>query len=189
VIQQIPGWSTTLPPRRNLFAEPIALGGSPEPGLASVYHVLSPIPVSKVTTDPVKIEIAELGLQLRLPTRSIDTVILTPEEQDRWAVLMGKDLKLGGLALHERLSKLVQGRGYTGQSDDRKSLLIKEVVDQYRQGAQERLLQEYPDLRTEILKVRRERTRAQAPTRGVPPRGPAAPGPASLTPLVRGLTS
>src|SRR4029450_10100205 len=82
----------------------------------------------------------------------ISGVSLTAEQHDRWAQIMGEE-QFGGMTLHERLSKTVQSSLYTQQSegpDGRKALMIKDIVDDYRLLARDKMLREFPELRMEI---------------------------------------
>jgi hypothetical protein len=99
----VPGWSSSLPPRRNIFGEAIIPEGAlgPDP--------ISPIYRSTEREDPVIDEIRNNRVQLSMPVRyiggtspatgvlqverSADGVPLTPKEYDRYVQLAGTAAK------------------------------------------------------------------------------------------------
>jgi hypothetical protein len=158
----VPGWSATLPPRRNLFAEPIRLQGGWGPDL------ISPIYTSTIKDDPVRNEIVQNRVALSMPSRFVagpaqpasgvqiyqplraPGLELTLQEYDRYVVLMGKEVKDGnGRNLHEALEAMMRTPEYQRQSpgsEGGKAGLIKTVVNTYKEIALLRLRQELPEL-------------------------------------------
>lgn len=92
-----PGLSKDLPPRRNLWGEPIALEGSLGP------DILSPVYVSGKKESPASEELLRLGLYLDKPQRVQSlrgvAVELSPQEYDRLQELAGNEAKDPGTGL------------------------------------------------------------------------------------------
>ena len=86
---RIPGFSDDLPPRRNIWGEPVVLEGGIGP------DIMSPIYVSSVKDDKVAEEIIRQQTPLSMPSRVIkagnSTVELTPEQYDRLIMLSSGD--------------------------------------------------------------------------------------------------
>lgn len=92
-----PGLSKDLPPRRNLWGEPVALEGSLGPDF------LSPVYVSARKESPASEELLRLGLYLDKPQRVQSlrgvAVELSPQEYDRLQELAGNEAKDPGTGL------------------------------------------------------------------------------------------
>lgn len=184
----IPGYSQTLPPRRNLWGDPIQLEGG------WGWDMVSPIYVSTEKADPVADEIVRLKVRIAKPSEYIpvrldradlpapiaamlesgtlaQTTIglkLTPEEYDRLAVLTGKEIKdPEGRNLHEHLEWLITQPEYREQSDGSdggKALLIQKAVTLYKRLAMAQLQQESPELQLAIATVKGEAAIRRTPT-------------------------
>ena len=157
----VPGYSSTLPPRRNLWGDPIVLQGGWGPDL------ISPIYTSKPESDPVTEEIIKQKVKLALPRPiafggsepsetfqmksprpAVEGVPLTPGEYDRLLVLTGKGVA-GAPPLKDALATMIHGDEYRHQSggpDGGKALMIQSLVGAYKQAARAALTQESPGL-------------------------------------------
>jgi hypothetical protein len=165
VMSRIPGLSETLPPRRNLFGEPIVLEG----GLG--WDLVSPIYTKSAKDDRVSEEIVRLKLSVDMPPKQLERIELNATEHDRLVELAGREVQLGGLALKERLEAVMSSRTYQRMNDQGRALLVRKWIQDYRDVAEQRLLREFPDLDAAVRAARRERHRlidrpqqAQAPT-------------------------
>lgn len=143
----VPGWSSSLPPRRNLFGEVVSLSGGLGPDL------ISPIYTSTLKDDPVSQEIARHRVDISLPSRTlegrrhssmqdrgVEGVELSPKEYDRYARLAGEGLRAD-------LKDVIASGGYQSASDGPdggKALLIRHVVQIHRQIARAKLFDEEP---------------------------------------------
>lgn len=143
----VPGWSSSLPPKRNLFGEPIMLQGGLGPDL------ISPIYTSQIKDDAVSAEIARHRIDIAMPSRvlegrrpadlrmtdrGIEGVQLSPKEYDRYVSLAGENLKAD-------LERLVNSPSYASQSDGPdggKALLIRHTIYAHRQVARAKLMSE-----------------------------------------------
>lgn len=154
---KVPGYSDTLPPRRNLWGEPILLQGGVGPDM------ISPIYTSTVKDDPVAAELVRLGLGLEMPTKTINGVPLTPDEYDAYVVLQGAKPIIGDQTLRQRLTGLMASGLYqraTDGPDGGKATLIRRWVADYRDMArfilsnrersQALVGKDFPDLQEQI---------------------------------------
>jgi len=155
-----PGLSSDLPPRRNLYGEPIVLQG----GLGIDF--VSPIYSSTRKFDFVDNEIVENEVNVSMPRRSIGTgnfsIELNAEEYDRYVVLAGKELKMPytnlktgktkDLNLHKYLQSMMSSNMYQDASegpDGGRAMLITTIVNAFRDGARATLLDENEALKAE----------------------------------------
>jgi len=153
---RIPGLSDTLPPRRNLWGEPIMLEGGLGPDL------ISPIYTTTKKLDAVAQELARLEIPVGMPGKNIDGVPLNPQEYDAYVVLQGAQPIIGDLTLRQRLEDLMRSDLYQRSSDGKdggKKVLIQTWVSRYRDMARHILSDgdlsrtygfDFPELRTHI---------------------------------------
>lgn len=139
---RIPGYSDDLPPRRNIFGEPIVLQGGIGP------DIMSPVYTSKVVKDSVIDEIVMQEVPLSMPIRVINDNELSPQQYDRLIMLTsGKDLRaVRSVDLKSRFSRVFATSSYNRLSADEKRERIKEVLMDYKKAARNQLMQEYPEL-------------------------------------------
>jgi hypothetical protein len=140
---KIPVLSESLPPRRNLWGDPIVLNG------AWGWEMVSPIYVSEDVNDPVANEIVAQGVEVKKQVTKIGTsdyaVELTLEESDRLAVITGKEVKIGGRNLHQHLAYVMKSSSYlkmTDGPDGRKHIKIKGIISEFKSRALKRLKKE-----------------------------------------------
>lgn len=185
----VPGWSASLPPRRNLWGEPVVLSGGWGP------DIISPIYSSVVKDDPVARELVrhKIGLSLPQPVlagvppkgelrfaeeRPTEGVRLTPEQYDRLAVLTGQGIP-GEIPLREALGQEMQGTAYqeaTDGPDGGKAVLIRGIVTAYKKLAVQQLREEYPDLDAAIESQITKRINARDPDVNPPDPSKLIPG-------------
>jgi hypothetical protein len=176
-----PGLSKDLPPRRNLWGDPILLEGGLGPDL------ISPIYTSTEKVSPVDDEIIRNKVSISMPPRflygsrpsddipmrdeSVKTgTPLTPKEYDflvrvaagEMVEVDGKEYRVAKQTLKADLEAMIQTPAYqkaTEGPDGGKALLIREKVTAYRDGAKALLLKASPELyglHTEKIKSRAE---------------------------------
>ncbi len=177
----VPGWSATLPPRRNLFGEPVLLSGGWGPDL------ISPIYSSTVKDDPVAAELVKQKVALTLPSpvmagtppkdlrftpeRATEGIRLTPQEYDRLLVLTGQGTG-SEPPLRQALAEMMAAPDYQQQTngpDGGKALLIRRLVMVYKQAAAAQLRQESPELAQAIERQQQRRIEALDPAAQQPP--------------------
>jgi hypothetical protein len=158
---RVPGFSKDLPPRRNIWGEPIVLGGGLGP------DIVSPIYTSKAKDDPVNQVILDNQVELKKPARSIDGVELTPHEYSRYVELAGNKAKgPDGLGLKDKLDQIIKTPKFKQATDGPeggKALLIKKYVQAYRGMARAQLAREIPALAEQLERAKKERAQALTP--------------------------
>lgn len=146
---RLPGYSDDLPPRRNIFGEPIVLSGGLGP------DIMSPIYTSEERHDPIADEIVKQGTLLRMPMRNINGVELTTHQYDDYILFYsGKDNEYVDFqplksTLKEQMSSDLYVNGTDGP-DGLKSEVITRVFAAYRNGAKQSMLDKYPEIKNEI---------------------------------------
>lgn len=127
-----PGFSDTLPPRRNLWGEPIVLQGGLGPDMITPFYT------NTGKHDPVSEELVRLQLPITMPSKSIDGVPLDPQEYDAYVVLQGSKPIIGDKTLKEHLAETMASDLYkraSGGPDGGKSVLIRQWFTAYRDQA------------------------------------------------------
>ena len=135
-----PYLSEDLPPRRNLWGDPIILHGT------WGWDMVSPIYVSKDVNDPVANEMVNQSVEIKKQTTKIMAsgfaIELSLEESDRLAVLTGKEVKIGGRNLHQHLAFVMKTSSYKNMTDGpegRKNIKIKGIINEFKSRALKRL--------------------------------------------------
>lgn len=155
--ERVPGWSKTLPPRRNLWGEPII----PEGGLGP--DIISPIYTSTVKESPIDEELIRLKAGIGKPKKiqSIhgEPIALMPKEYDRILILMNTiKLPQTGKNLKNTLDHLVtKDLQYRSMNDDMKEDMIRDYILQAKSMAQEALYNESKELRSLIDELQLQR--------------------------------
>jgi hypothetical protein len=78
---RLPGYSDDLPPRRNIFGEPIVLEGGIGP------DIMSPIYASTAKDDPVADEMVRQQVAVGMPRRQIQGIELDAQQYDRYVLI------------------------------------------------------------------------------------------------------
>ena len=155
---RIPGYSADLPPRRNIFGEPIVLSGGLGP------DIMSPIYTSKDRKDPVADEIVAQQTLIRMPRNVVNGVHLNADMYDEYILLYsGKDNKLmQNVPLKKALVQVFKSSDYrkgTDGQDGLKSLLIRSTFETYRETAKAQLMLLHPELRMSIQKLQTDKVK------------------------------
>lgn len=156
---KIPGLSETLPPKLNLWGEPIV----DENG---IYNLFLPARVSSVKGTAIDKAILDLKLEIAPPKQVqsfggtvSQAVELSPEQHNKLIALSGNELKLRlpgadrPAGAKDYLNAIIEGRaGQLSQrwekgSDDLRELIIRDVMTTYRLAAKQKLMEEDGDLR------------------------------------------
>lgn len=156
VKSRIPGFSDDLPPRRNIFGEPVVLEGGIGP------DIMSPIYTSTDKQDPIADEIVRQQTALSMPRRVINNVELSPQQYDRYILLYsGEGLKgTKGKKLKDSLKEMFASSQYKKATDGPeggKSLMIQSIFTSYRDAAKDQLISEDATLQTQLKTEERER--------------------------------
>lgn len=151
---RIPGYADDLPPRRNIFGEPIVLEGGIGP------DIMSPIYVSTDKKDPIADEIVEQQTLLRMPRNVIDGVELTTQEYDEYIRLYsGENNRFVKQPLKRALSELFRNPLYKKSSDGQdggKSILIRAQFEAYREAAKQAFLENNREFMLKVKDLKRE---------------------------------
>ena len=175
VMRRIPGLSDELPPRLNLWGEPIMYPG----GFAE--RLISPVFRSPIVTDSqIDQEIVKNQIAISMPSRKVsfrglgsETIELTQEQYNRYIELAGSELKdpQSGLGAKDMLEAIVTGRDATGGlqaahqayrdgtggPEGHKAAIIKQVIQSFRTAAKAQLFQEDAELRDSVMRKRSRR--------------------------------
>ena len=193
VLERVPGYSSTVRPRLNLWGEPITLGGGLGPDIVSPLYTKSAAP------QPVSDEMVRQGVSVSMPARSIDGrapsekdplreprasdgVPLEDDEYEKYVKLAaGHGLGEGIPTLKEAVAALIASPGYqaieANGPDSKKAEAIRQLIAKYRTAAQGKLIADSPALQAQIFKKRQERARAAVgPARGAPAAASATTG-------------
>ncbi len=144
-----PGLSSSLPPRRNLWGDPIVLEG----GLG--WDFVSPIYTSTKKKDKLADEILANKIPIPRVARQINGLRLTSEEYDTYTLLAAGRNEDGSPAaglprtLREEMRRQMASSAYqdaTGGPEGGKAAILQEVAQKYRAYAKERMSVEFPDL-------------------------------------------
>ena len=149
--RRLPGYSKDLPPRRNMFGEPIVLEGGLGPDFMSPFYQ------SGKKYNDVATQMSMNEMATTMPGRTIDGVELTTIQQDRYIMLsagLDKDGKaMSGGSLHQRLSQRIKTPQYkraTVGQEGMQAKMITTVINDYRSRARKMMLQEFPDLYSKV---------------------------------------
>jgi len=161
---KIPGLSKTLPPRRDLWGDPVPSGHDP------VTNFLSPVKISDEKHEPIDDEILKQGMNITMPDRQqtfkngntsvpID-MAKYPQAYSRLLELSGHELQhpAWNMGLKDLLNSVVSGTHplsgvYNLKSDGPeggKEVMIRDLISQYRDLAKKQLLDEYPAIAQEV---------------------------------------
>ncbi len=139
---RIPGMSDDLPPRRNIWGEPIVLGGGLGP------DIMSPFYTNAIKADPVSDEMVRLEIRQQMPSRQIAGVALTPEEYSEYTRRSGEIAK-------DLMADLIQDQDYIRGSEGQDGLkvtLAKRVFQQSRAIARAQMLED-PEFRDLLFRA------------------------------------
>lgn len=128
---RLPGHSKDLPPRRNVWGEPILLGGGLGP------DIISPIYTSQLKDDPVLDEVVRLKVPLRLPPKKIEGIELSAEEYSDF-------VREAGVPAKSLLDSIVSSPRYQRAPDSARQEIIEEVVRRWRKAARNKIIARDP---------------------------------------------
>lgn len=152
VKSRIPGYSDDLPPRRNIFGEPIVLEGGIGP------DIMSPIYTSTAKDDPIADEMVRQQVAVGMPRRQIQGIELDAQQYDRY-ILLYSGIE-APTSLKDQLRTMFNTREYKNASDGPeggKALMIKSVFTAYRDMAQAQMLAEDDQLTNQITLAQEQR--------------------------------
>ena len=160
---RVPNWSKTLPPRRNIWGEPILLEGGLGP------DIVSPIYKYGIKDSPIDTYILDNKIGISMPSKTQFDMELEPEEFNKFLMLSGNGVKSPstGLGLKETLDSILAGRhslsGLWNRSTDGeeggRSIIIRSQIQAFRALARAEMLQD-TEFRNKVEKRAREKADA-----------------------------
>lgn len=161
---KIPGLAKDLPPRRNLWGDPVPSGHDP------ITNFMSPVKMADVKHEPIDDEILKQGMNITMPDRTQtfgtrgDSIPIDmskyPAAYSRLLQLSGHELQhpAWGMGLKDLLNGIVSGTHplsavYNMKSDGPeggKEVMIRDLISQYRDLAKKQVLEEYPAIAQEV---------------------------------------
>jgi hypothetical protein len=165
---KMPGLSQTLPPRRDLWGDPISSGHD------AFTRLASPVQFQKETHTPIDDEIQRLGANITPPERvqsfgggrqgpgvRID-LGKDPQMYSRFLELAGHGTTMpeyNDMGAKDYLNALVAGNAplsplYSMKSDSAKAEMIRGIVNHFREGARGQLMSENPKLENQVNEMR-----------------------------------
>jgi hypothetical protein len=184
VRSRIPGLSDSLPPKRDVFGDKISPLDRALPGASGtdLARRISPVVYGKETTDPVKLELAQLKYPFKEASPRLGNFDLRlfktgegRDAYDRYQELAGTTT-IGGKTLHEALQHLITSDRYqrlqaptNGEDvvENSKNPRIQEVqrlLFKYRDRAADQLRKETPTLSAAEKDLKMRITAARKPT-------------------------
>lgn len=158
----IPGVSEGLPPRRDVFGEPLRY----DQGGSLVSLMAGAMPVAK-QDDPVMLELTRVMDESRevpvsMPSRSIEGVRLEAAEYSRLTELSRKELKAAGKNFKGTLLQVITSPMYLeAPTDWARATVLKEVQNKFDDAARKKLVAESPDLQQRIIREQITKGRMQ----------------------------
>jgi hypothetical protein len=166
ILANVPGFSDTVEPKRNVFGEPMEIG--------------NPF-VGSVTSDAIKEELYQLGEGVGLPPKRFEGTKInlenyeSPKGQtayDRLQELTGS-IKVGGKTMKERMEETIASEGYQRlpmlneaatqnlvSTDSARKDILDRIIRGYRNAAKMKLRKEYPELDKDLLTALENEARA-----------------------------
>jgi hypothetical protein len=178
ITSEVPGWSETLPPKRNLKGDPIVSEGSVGPDMFSFINqsteskdaVWKEIIDNKISISPMAKYIggARPPKGTMAQEKEVHGIELTPKEYD-WLVRMaGNEMKIDGKGMWDSLTELIKMPEYKNASpgpEGMKSLLIKSIINNYRELAIAKLREK--DVKLDDLIIEKEKARIRSKVLGM----------------------
>lgn len=153
----IPGYSESLPPRRDLFGEPRPVAAG------DLLGPMSPFPSSLANDiDPVYNELRDLmettrDIPLTMPAKRIEGMRLSPDEYDQLVLLSRTTPAPNGRRIYDEIARVINLPTYARATADMKVELIKSVQRNYDSIARAQLEREDPEFAAKIAEYRQRR--------------------------------
>ena len=154
----IPGYGATLPPRRDIVGDKVAVPS----GLGS--DMLSPVATSVDIHDSVRTELARLNHAFEIPNSKVGNVDLRdfPNKEgqsayDRYQELVGQ-VNHNGIPIKEGLKQLIESPKYKELGTDDMPAVgqgsrvsdVQVLLQKYREKALKQTIEEYPQLKQQL---------------------------------------
>lgn len=140
---KVPGLSTEVMPRRDIWGEPI------ERPKAVGIPVASAIYGRKINNDPVNRALLDLGVSPAPVQKKIRNVELTPQQYDDFSRIAGRTAKM-------RLDTIVTSAQWQNWPDYVREQVVRETVKQARETARGMMMMKYPQIMKDAVAAKRE---------------------------------
>lgn len=157
IMATIPGFSSELPPHRNLLTgDPIVYEGGMGIDIASPFYTKTEV------NDPVANELSRLKLaSFKHPPKRMYGIDLSPEQYDRFMVLMTKEPGGDGKNMHQVMTDTVNARNWETLTEGvnngeeyypgGKEFTLMRIFNSYKKAAWYRLIGEDPALAQKFI--------------------------------------
>jgi hypothetical protein len=136
-----PGESETLFPKRDIWGEPIPNRDALlNPAVTAIYE-------QRMSRDPVNVALADMGIGIGQPDRSIRNVKLTDQQYDDFQRLAGRMMKM-------RLNVIVQSPDWRNWPVGVRADVIREVKDQSREAARGMIFMKWPSILAQATRMK-----------------------------------
>jgi hypothetical protein len=154
----LPGWSEDSPPRLDIYGEQIY---HPR---GDVLGVLTPYPDAPETTDPIKLEVAQLMLEskkvpIRMMSKRVEGMKLTNQEYHTLTSMARSELKLSGKTFKQALQKTMNSKLYRMATVDTQVMLLKEVQQGFDNAAKAKLYLDDAEYRDRLNRFRAKKAK------------------------------
>lgn len=144
---RVPGLSANLPPKLNLWGDPILQGQG------KAYEMVLPTRVSPGQFSMTDDILVQLGSPIGMPQRKVNGVELDANQYNRLLTIYGKELKVNGMDAKTAIYDMATSPGFNRQNLDDQQRLIRMVHDQYMEAARKTLVMEDPALQLKIQQM------------------------------------
>jgi hypothetical protein len=146
---KIPGLSEELLPRRDLWGEPLPNSEALiAKGLTAIYE-------SRISSDPVNIALAELGIGIAQPERRIRNVKLTDQQFDDYSRIAGRMTK-------SRLDVIIGSPDFARWPPGIRQDVVNQVVRQCREAARGMTMLKYPQIMRDATRAKLDKFQGAA---------------------------
>ena len=144
-----PGYSSSLLPMVNLWGHNILLEGGLGP------DIVSPIYLYGVKPRPIDDYMFENKINVDKPSKVQWDIELSPAELTRFTKLAGNELKVDGEGAYDTLNSIIAGKhalsgrwaGGSDGSEGSRALIIRKVIESFREFAREEFISENDEVR------------------------------------------
>ncbi|MCK8787758.1 hypothetical protein M0638_25710 [Roseomonas sp. NAR14] len=167
VMANTPGFSSSLPPVRDLLGEPVQVpvgyGSNLTGGLLGA---ISPLQYRDESSHPFLQELRRLGYDMAplVPWRNSDGLPMTPQQRDRLITLTTQDVTIQGKTMQEYLDDFVQSEAYARLTDDGRDgspgsrrQVLGNIVRGFKQLGEAALMEDDPAWREQVRAARIQR--------------------------------
>lgn len=144
---RVPGLSATLPPKLNLWGDPILQGRG------NAYEMVLPTRVSPGQFSPTDDLLVQLGSPIGMPQRKLNGVELDANQYNRLLTIYGKELVVNGMNAKAAIFDVATSPGFNRQNLDDQQRLIRMVHDKYMDAARKTLVAQDPALQLKIQEM------------------------------------